>query len=92
LPVFAGDYRSAELEVTYKVAVDGSALKIRIPGRNDIFVQPVAADTFAGDLVGIMKFSRNRSDGVSGFTVNTTGVHGLSFERLEGEPCLPHPQ
>jgi CubicO group peptidase (beta-lactamase class C family) len=91
LPVFAGNYRSEELEVTYTVAVDGSALKIRIPGRDDIFVQPVAADTFAGQLVGVMKFSGNSSERVSGFTVNTTGVRGLRFERLKGEPWRTAP-
>ena len=87
LPAFAGDYRSAELGVTYTVLAKASALRIQIPGRSSVIVQPVAVDTFAGDLVGVMKFSRGVHDRVTGFTVNTTGVRGLRFDRLKSEPC-----
>jgi|SRR5215472_1743147 len=91
LRIFEGDYRSAELGVTYTVAVKDSALKIQVPGRDEVTVQPFAANTFAGYLVGVMKFSRDNRDRVSGFTVNTTGVRGLRFNRLKAEPCRTAP-
>lgn len=87
LSAFAGDYRSAELEVTYKVNVKDLTLRIQIPGRDEVVVEAVAADTFAGDLVGVVNFSRDGGHRVSGFTVNTTGVRGLSFNRLKAAPC-----
>lgn len=87
LPAFAGDYRSAELGVTYTVLLKDSALVIRIPGRAEVVARPVLRDTFAGDLVGVVKFFRDANNRVSSFTVNTTGVRGLGFDRLKAEPC-----
>ena len=84
MPVFAGDYRSVELGVTYKLEVKDSTLRIQIPGRDEVIVEAVSADTFAGDLVGVVKFSRDGRHRVSGFTVNTNGVRGLRFNRLKG--------
>lgn len=90
---FAGAYASPELEVTYTVNVlvtmyspHGGAydLAIQIPGRAPIALLPVFRDGFAGSLVGVVKFSRDARGGVTGFTVNTNGVRGLRFDRVEG--------
>lgn len=81
LRAFEGDYKSSELGVVYTVVAKDSILQIQIPGRDQITVQPVAAETFAGDLVGVVKFFRDQDRRVSGFTVNTTGVRGLRFDR-----------
>lgn len=91
LRAFEGDYRSGELEVVYAVVAKDSVLQIQIPGRDQITVQPVAAETFAGDLVGVVKFFRDQDKRVSSFTINTTGVRGLHFERLKAEPCRTSP-
>lgn len=89
----AGAYTSAELEVTYTVHVSVTMsshggtydLAIHIPGRAAIGLLPVFRDGFAGSLVGVVKFARDARGVVTGFTVNTNGVRGLRFDRVEGE-------
>jgi len=46
LRAFAGDYSSAELDVTYIVAARDSGLVIRTPGRADTPIRPILPDTF----------------------------------------------
>ena len=83
LRAFAGDYSSVDLAVTYTVAVRDSGLVLRVPGRADIPMQPVVADTFhARQLVDIVRFSRDRGGAVTGFTVHSDGAWGVAFERV----------
>jgi hypothetical protein len=44
---------------------------------------PFSKDVFVGDLVGIVKFSRDASGNVSGFSVNREQVRGLRFYRTK---------
>lgn len=81
LSTFAAQYTSPELEGTYTLAVRGSDLVIQIPGRAGIVLQPVFPDAFTGDLVGMVRFSRDAGGFVTGFTVFAPGVRGLRFDR-----------
>jgi hypothetical protein len=82
LRAFAGEYASAELDVTYSVVVRGTGLVIRTPGRADVPIRPVLPDTFnAPGLVDIVRFSRNRDGAVTGFTLHSEGVWGLRLQR-----------
>jgi hypothetical protein len=83
LRAFAGKYASEELEVTYTVTLRDSDLVIRIPGRSDVVLGPIYVDAFHGAVVNVVKFSRDASGGVAGFTVNTGGVRGLRFDRVK---------
>ena len=56
---------------------------MRIPGRADINLQPVFRDGFAGEIVGIVKFSRDAHGVVKGFTAHSDGARGLPFDRLK---------
>lgn len=82
LRAFSGEYLSSELDVTYNVLARDSGLAIRIPGRADVVVQPVFKDAFAGEVLGVVKFSRDARDVVTSFTVNTSGVRRLRFDRV----------
>jgi hypothetical protein len=81
LAAFAGEYTSPELEVAYEVLARESDLLVHMPGRPDVILQPIFQDAFAGRGLDVVKFSRDRSGVVTGFTVNTSSVRGLLFER-----------
>jgi CubicO group peptidase (beta-lactamase class C family) len=83
LRAFAGEYTSAEVEGMYTLAARDSGLVIQIPGRSDIALQPIFPDAFAGRVVGVVKFSRDAHRAVTGFTANSSGVRGLSFDRVK---------
>jgi len=79
---YQGEYTSAEVDGTYTLAARDAGLAIQIPGRSDIALQPIVRDTFAGAIVGVVKFSRGPG-GVAGFTANSSGARGLRFERVK---------
>jgi CubicO group peptidase (beta-lactamase class C family) len=82
LTAFAGTYRSAELDVTYEIAVKGSSLVIHVPGRSDIGIEPVFPNAFQGSGVEIVEFSRGTAGTVTGFTLYAWSARGLRFERV----------
>ena len=83
LRAFRGEYTSAEVEGTYTLTARDSGLVIQIPGRSDIALQPIFPDAFAGRVVGVVKFSRDTHGAVTRFTANSSGVRGLSFDRVK---------
>lgn len=83
LRTFTGEYSSSELEGTYTLAVRDSSLVIQVPGRADIVLRPIFRDAFAGAVVGVVKFLRNRGGTVTGFTANTSGVQKMRFDRVK---------
>ena len=78
---FQGVYTSAEVEGTYTVLVRDSHLVIQIPGRSGLVLQPVISDIFAGPVLGVVKFLRDSSGVVTGFTANSSGARDLRFDR-----------
>src|SRR5262249_16621184 len=83
LRAFGGAYSSTEIEGVYSLAPRNSGLVMEIPGRADITLQPLFPDAFAGEIVGTMKFSRDRRGVVTGFTANSDGARGLRFDRIK---------
>jgi hypothetical protein len=83
LRAFAGEYFSAELDVTYIVAERNGELLIRTPGRTDTPIRPLLPDTFyAPRFVDVVRFSRDRAGLVRGFTLHSEGAWGLQFQRV----------
>jgi CubicO group peptidase (beta-lactamase class C family) len=80
---FEGEYGSIEIEGTYRLAARDTGLVMRIPGRADIQLQPAFRDGFAGEIVGIVKFSRDSHGVVTGFTAHSDGARGLRFDRMK---------
>ena len=81
LRAYAGEYRSAELNVVWTITERDSGLVIRRPGKADTMAEPLATDMFTtiGDF---MKFSRDSAGAISGLTLVSTGIRSLSFERV----------
>ena len=82
LRVFAGEYVSRELDVTYTVRANDTGLILDVPGRTSILLTPIFPDAFHGDLVDVIEFSRDGGRRLTGFTVNTDGARRLRFERV----------
>jgi CubicO group peptidase (beta-lactamase class C family) len=82
LRAFAGEYRSPEIETTYTLTTRGSDLVVQPPGRSRMILQPVFQDAFAGSGPKTIKFSRDPHGVVTGFTLYTSGVRGLRFDRV----------
>jgi len=76
-----GEYTSPEIEVIYSITARNSDLLVRMPGRPDVVLVPFMPDAFAGPVLGVAKFSRDAHGAVTGFTINTSGVRGLRFDR-----------
>jgi CubicO group peptidase (beta-lactamase class C family) len=83
LRAFAGEYTSPEIEVTYTLAARNSGLVLQMPGRPDVVLRPIFRDEFAGTLVNVVMFSRDAHGVVTSFTVNTSGVRRLRFDRVK---------
>ena len=83
LRTFAGQYANADLDVVYALEAGPSGLTLRIPGRDEIALQPIFEDGFYGSLVDLIRFSRDpRSHAVTGFTINRHSVRHLHFTRV----------
>jgi CubicO group peptidase (beta-lactamase class C family) len=83
LRAFEGEYARPELAVTYTLAAREPNLVVQIPGRDEIELEPVFADAFAGRTLGVVEFSRDERGVVDGFTVKTGDVRSLRFDRLK---------
>jgi hypothetical protein len=83
LRAYAGEYRSDELDVTYRLEPLDSALVVKSTGRPEVTIVPFSKDVFVGDWVGIVTFSRDSRRAVSGFTVNRENARGLRFDRMK---------
>lgn len=86
LAEYAGRYRSPELDSTYEVEVDAEGRLVASHWRNDPSVlTPTGSDTFTGDqwFLPEVRFVRDDSGRVTGFTVTGTRVRDLIFERQE---------
>ena len=81
LKEFSGQYRNEDLGVTYTVLLRDGRLVIQIPGRQAVVLEPLVPDKFYGKLVEVVSFSRGPRGDVIAFTVRTTGVRHLNFER-----------
>lgn len=82
LRAFAGDYRSVEVEGIYTLVSRNGGLLMQIPGRADIKLHPVYKNAFAGEIVGMLKFKRDTSGVIVGFTTTSSGARRLPFDRV----------
>lgn len=79
LAAFAGEYESAELDVRWRLAVDGTQLKLH-PRRGDAMpLSPAFPDAFTG--AGLLRFQRNDQGDITGFEVDIGRARGIAFIR-----------
>jgi hypothetical protein len=79
---YAGAYRSEDIGATYTLEAHDAALVVKSPWGSDINIAPFSKDVFVGDIVGIMKFSRDSRGAVTGFTLNRENARGVRFDRI----------
>jgi CubicO group peptidase (beta-lactamase class C family) len=88
LRAFAGSYRSDEVGAIYALIPRDADLLVKMPGRPDVGLKPLVPDKFYGSLLEIVKFLRDERGMVTGFTMQTTGVRSLRFDRLVRRPVM----
>ena len=90
LAEFAGSFFSEELDATYRFAVVGGGLVVRIEQEPPLEVVPVADDRFKfgfqpqgwSDTEQVsLQFDRNRSGVVTGFGLTLGSERGIVFEK-----------
>lgn len=77
-----GRYTSTELDVVYTITRLDDALTLEIPNRKPIALQPIARDGFLASYLGVVRFERDAASAVIGFTVHSSGVRALRFDRV----------
>jgi hypothetical protein len=78
---YAGHYRSEEIGVTFTLEARDTTLVLKSTGRPDVAIAPFSKDVFVGDVVGIVKFTRDNRGAMTGFTVNRELARGVRFDR-----------
>lgn len=80
LEPYAGTYRAAELEASYRIRVDGDTLRLLVGNGLDGPLVPVEPEVFRrGPLT--LRFEREGDGRVSAFLVDAGRVRGIRFQR-----------
>lgn len=80
LATFAGEYESVELDVRWRLVVNGTQLELH-PRRGDALpLSPAFSDAFTG--AGLLRFQRNDEGDITGFEVDIGRARGIAFSRL----------
>ena len=83
LAEFVGRYTSAELEVSYRVFLQNGTLVMRHHGDTPRTLDPADKDAFVS-TDGVVRFTRDASNRIDGFTVYLGRVWHLRFDRETG--------
>lgn len=82
LKTFTGDYRSDELDTTYRLALIKGLLSLQIGTQAPLSLNPVAPNEFqAGDLGAIL--FQSAGGHVSGLTLFSQRSRGINFRKLQ---------
>lgn len=84
----AGDYYSPELDVTWKLRVDGHTMRLEptrnLPSGAAGKLQPQMADTFTSDRGFLIRFTRDAGQHITGFRLSAgRGLRALNFTRVQ---------
>jgi len=82
LAQFAGTYYSEEIDATYTISLQGDKLVLRRKNVDDAPLQLLFADTFSSVGSGMLSFTRDKQNHISGFLVNTGRVRNLRFNKM----------
>ncbi|HEX9941586.1 MAG TPA: serine hydrolase domain-containing protein [Thermoanaerobaculia bacterium] len=82
LAAYAGTYASAELDTTWRVAVEEGKLVVRPKRGPALPIEPAFADAF-GSPLGLIRFSRDGGK-VTGFSISVGRARNLVFRRAAG--------
>ena len=83
LSVFAGQYRSDELDATYSLSIEQASLTLKIRDRPAVKLEPIAPNEFrAGDL-GSLVFHAGANQHPSELTLYSQAARGIDFKRMD---------
>jgi hypothetical protein len=80
LAAYAGDYYAPELDVTWRLAVNGNGLTAELRGRRLATLAPTTLDAFASTEGSSLTFTR-KGKRITGFTVQAGRVRNIAFAR-----------
>ncbi len=83
LTVYTGQYRSAELDTTFDVAVGNGSLVLRRNRQPERKLIPIAQDEFESEDLGNLVFHRGANHKVSGMSLFVDSARGVSFEKIK---------
>ncbi|HSK81750.1 MAG TPA: serine hydrolase domain-containing protein [Thermoanaerobaculia bacterium] len=81
LAEYAGEYRSEEAEVTYRIVLEDGKLVVKGGPDISVALTPLYADGFKAGDEFIVRFTRNGNGKISGLTLSFDRVRALRFER-----------
>ena len=81
LAAFAGDYRSAELGVTYRIRVEDGKLWVRVGHTERFDLSPTGGDRWTGNG-RTFRFQRGDGGSISGYRLDAGRVLNLAFARV----------
>lgn len=79
LAEFAGEYESLELDTRWRLAVDGTELKLHPPRGDSMPLSPAFSEAFTGR--GLLIFERDSQGQIAGFSFNAGRARGIEFRR-----------
>jgi CubicO group peptidase (beta-lactamase class C family) len=79
---YAGEYRSQELQTSYRLEVRDGVLVARHFRTGDRAFRPQAPDRFQAGGFGEVHFLRDETGDVMAFTANQVRIRGLRFDRV----------
>lgn len=80
LSEFAGAYRSDELDIVYRIRVEGNVLRLDRLKNRSAQLQPSVVDTFSMPA-GVLRFTRDGAGKIDGFRLEAGRVRGLRFQK-----------
>ncbi len=92
LAAYAGAYRSAELDATYRLAVENGSLVLRRSWNPPLKLDPLVRDEFESDELGTLVFQRDAAGAVTGLSVFAGRIRNLVFEKTERAAPAPRVQ
>jgi hypothetical protein len=85
LIAFVGDFYSPELDVTYRIELQGDSLVVHLPGTETITMTPREADVFQAGY-WTLRFSRNDRGLPASMLMDAGRVRGIRFHQRDRRP------
>lgn len=80
---YTGQYRSAELDATFDLAISSGSLVLRRNRDPERKLIPLASDEFESEELGNLVFHRGANRRVTGMSLFVDSARGLTFEKMK---------
>ena len=87
MAAFAGLYRSAELDTTYKLSISMGNLTLRNRGDPALKLIPIMQSEFDSEI-GTLVFHRDADHRISGLSMFSPNTRKVRFEKVNDVQCL----